>query len=206
MKELILTTQDHIPLSVRIFEPELSNAKLVLINSATGVKQQVYFSFSKYLAELGYTVITYDYRGIGESKPEKLSGYHASMRIWGTVDYRTLTEFIKENYSGFTKFCIGHSVGALILGMNPHTQIFKKLVFVTTQDAYYGNLNLKVAATAILGFGIALPVLTGLLGYFPANLFGLGESLPKGAREWFSVMYCLLDVGYGTAGFGWKVV
>lgn len=71
MKELILKTPDHFPLSVKIFEPEISNGKLLLINSATGVKQQIYFSFAKYLAEKGFTVITYDYRGIGESKPKK---------------------------------------------------------------------------------------------------------------------------------------
>lgn len=185
MKELILKTPDHFPLSVKIFEPEISNGKLLLINSATGVKQQIYFSFAKYLAEKGFTVITYDYRGIGESKPKKMNGFKASMRIWGTVDFKTVTNFIKKEYAGFDKFCLGHSVGALILGMNADSQIFKKFIFVATQDAYLGNLNFKVAVAGLLGFGIALPIMTHFLGYFPANRFGLGESLPKGvAFDW----------------------
>lgn len=185
MKELILKTPDHFPLSVKIFEPEISNGKLLLINSATGVKQQIYFSFAKYLAEKGFTVITYDYRGIGESKPKKMNGFKASMRIWGTVDFKTVTNFIKTEYAGFDKFCLGHSVGALILGMNADSKIFKKFIFVATQDAYLGNLNFKVAVAGLLGFGIALPIMTHFLGYFPANRFGLGESLPKGvAFDW----------------------
>lgn len=185
MKELILKTPDHFPLSVKIFEPEISNGKLLLINSATGVKQQIYFSFAKYLAEKGFTVITYDYRGIGESKPKKMNGFKASMRIWGTVDFKTVTDFIKKEYVRFDKFCLGHSVGALILGMNADSQIFKKFIFVATQDAYLGNLNFKVAVAGLLGFGIALPIMTHFLGYFPANRFGLGESLPKGvAFDW----------------------
>ncbi|AZI33276.1 alpha/beta hydrolase family protein [Kaistella carnis] len=185
MKELILKTPDHFPLSVKIFEPEISNGKLLLINSATGVKQQIYFSFAKYLAEKGFTVITYDYRGIGESKPKKMNGFKASMRIWGTVDFKTVTTFIKKEYVGFDQFCLGHSVGALILGMNADSQIFKKFIFVATQDAYLGNLNFKVAVAGLLGFGIALPIMTHFLGYFPANRFGLGESLPKGvAFDW----------------------
>lgn len=185
MKELILKTPDHFPLSVKIFEPEISNGKLLLINSATGVKQQIYFSFAKYLAEKGFTVITYDYRGIGESKPKKMNGFKASMRIWGTVDFKTVTNFIKKEYAGFDKFCLGHSVGALILGMNADSKIFKKFIFVATQDAYLGNLNFKVAVAGLLGFGIALPIMTHFLGYFPANRFGLGESLPKGvAFDW----------------------
>ncbi len=185
MKELILTTSDHIPLSVKIFEPKISNGKLLLINSATGVKQQIYFSFAKYLIENGFTVITYDYRGIGESKPQIMKGFNASMRIWGTEDFKTITNFINENYSTPRKFCLGHSVGALILGMNDYSKNFEKFIFVGTQDAYIGNLTFSVAATALLGFGIALPVMTHFFGYFPAHRFGLGESLPKGvAFDW----------------------
>lgn len=43
MEKLILTTEDHASLAVHLFKPEKSNGKLLLINSATGVKQQVYF-------------------------------------------------------------------------------------------------------------------------------------------------------------------
>ena len=185
MKELVLQTPDQFPISVKIFEPEIPNRKLLVINSATGVRQQVYFSFAKYLAEQGFTVITYDYRGIGESKPRKMKGFEASMRIWGTNDFKTVTTFIKENYPDYTKFCLGHSVGALILGMNEDSVIFKKFIFVATQDAYIGHLSWRVAVTAALGFGIAVPVTVILKGYFPAHRFGLGESLPKGsAYDW----------------------
>lgn len=185
MKELVLQTPDQFPISVKIFEPEIPNRKLLVINSATGVRQQVYFSFAKYLATQGFTVITYDYRGIGESKPRKMKGFEASMRIWGTRDFKTITTFIKENYPDYTKFCLGHSVGALILGMNEDSVIFKKFIFVATQDAYIGHLSWRVAVTAALGFGIAVPVTVILKGYFPAHRFGLGESLPKGsAYDW----------------------
>lgn len=185
MKELILNTSDHIPLSVKVFEPQISNGKLLLINSATGVKQQIYFSFAKYFAEKGFTVITYDYRGIGESKPTKMRGFNASMRIWGIIDFKTITDFIQNEYPDYTQFCLGHSVGALILGMNDSSKNFEKFIFVGTQDAYIGNLTFTVAGTALLGFGIALPAMTHFFGYFPAHRFGLGESLPKGvAFDW----------------------
>lgn len=185
MKELFLQTSDNFPISVKIFEPEISIGKLLLINSATGVKQQVYFSFARYFAEKGFTVITYDYRGIGESKPQKMRGFEASMRIWGIQDFKAVTGFIKDQYRDYTKFCLGHSVGALILGMNEDSAMFSKLIFVATQDAYIGHLRWQVAVTAALGFGIALPLSVMLKGYFPAHRFGLGESLPKGtAYDW----------------------
>ena len=185
MQQLFLKTSDHNLISVTVFEPQNPNGKLLLINSATGVKQQVYFSFAKYFAENGYTAITYDYRGIGDSKPKKMNGFHATMRIWGTDDFKTVTDFIKKNYQNHQKFCLGHSVGALIIGMNENAHIFDKFIFVATQDAYIGNLKANIAASAVLGFGIAVPLTTKFFGYFPAHRFGLGESLPKGvAYDW----------------------
>lgn len=185
MQQLFLKTSDHNLISVTVFEPQNPNGKLLLINSATGVKQQVYFSFSKYFAENGFTAITYDYRGIGDSKPKKMNGFHATMRIWGTDDFKTVTDFIKKNYQNHQKFCLGHSVGALIIGMNENAHIFDKFIFVATQDAYIGNLKANIAASAVLGFGIAVPLTTKFFGYFPAHRFGLGESLPKGvAYDW----------------------
>lgn len=185
MEKLILNTHDNAALTAHLFLPENSNNKFLLINSATGVKQQIYFSFAQFFAEKGFTVITYDYRGIGLSKPENMKGFKASMRIWGSEDYKTLTQYIKTRFSDYEKYCLGHSVGALILGMNKDSEMFKELIFVGTQNAFVGHLKFRTKIEAYLGFGIAQPLTTTLLGYFPANWFGLGESLPKNcAYDW----------------------
>jgi len=185
MKSITILTEDNYSLSAHLFEPKNSNRKLLLINSATGVKQQIYFSFAQFLSEQGFTVITYDYRGIGLSKPSKMKGFEASMRTWGTKDYKAITNYIKTNFSDYQKFCLGHSVGALILGMNQDSEMFKEFIFVGTQNAFVGNLKFKTRIEAYLGFGIVQPLSTKVLGYFPANWFGLGESLPSGsACDW----------------------
>lgn len=185
MNKIIINTEDYYPLSARLFEPRNSNRKFLLINSATGVRQYLYFSFAEYFASLGYTVLTYDYRGIGESKPLKMSGFEASMRTWGSVDFKAVTAYMKSQYPDYTYFCVGHSVGALILGMNADAKLFESFVFVATQKAYVDHLNLKTKLTVYLGFGLAQPLVTQLKGYFPAQYFGLGESLPKDvAFDW----------------------
>ncbi|SUX48377.1 Putative lysophospholipase [Chryseobacterium indoltheticum] len=185
MEKLTLTTKDQYQLSAHVFKPEKSNQKIILINSATGVKQQVYFSFAQFFAEKGFTVITYDYRGIGLSKPEKMRNFKASMRTWGSEDFKRLTEFVIENFPDYQKFCLGHSVGALIIGMNENSKVFDKFIFVATQNAFIGNLKWKTKLEAFFGFGFAQPFFTELFGYFPAHWFGLGESLPKNcAYDW----------------------
>ncbi|SDQ74290.1 Predicted alpha/beta hydrolase [Chryseobacterium soldanellicola] len=185
MEKLILKTNGHVEITAHLFTPEKSNGKFLLINSATGVKQQIYFSFAQYFSEQGFTVITYDYRGIGLSKPKNMKGFKASMRIWGSEDFKALTKYIKNHFPKYKKYCLGHSVGALILGMNKDSEMFEEFIFVGTQNAFVGNLKIKTKIEAYLGFGIVQPLTTGLLGYFPANWFGLGESLPKNcAYDW----------------------
>ena len=185
MEKITLITEDKIHLSAHLFIPSKNNNKLLVINSATGVKQQVYFSMAKFLAEQGYVVLTYDYRGIGLSKPEKMRNYEASMRDWGKEDFKAVINYVVENFPNYRKFCLGHSVGALILGMNKEAQVFDKFIFMATQNAYVGNLKFKTKLEAFLGFGIAQPLSTEIMGYFPAHWFGLGESLPKNcAYDW----------------------
>ena len=168
-----------------LFEPLNSNQKIILINSATGVKQQLYFNISIYLSELGFTVLTYDYTGIGLSKPKDLKNCKSSMRSWGTEDFKTLTNFIKKNYSTYRKFIIGHSVGALILGMNEDSAQFERFAFISTQKAFAGHLKFKIKVLAYGGFGLLQPLSTKIFGYFAAHRFGLGESLPAAvANDW----------------------
>jgi predicted alpha/beta hydrolase len=69
MEIIQLKTSDQYDISITHFEPKFG-AKKLLINSATGVKQQTYYDFAQYFADNGYTVITYDYRGISLSNPK----------------------------------------------------------------------------------------------------------------------------------------
>ena len=94
LKAVKIKTLDHFEIAATIFEPEISNQKLLLINSATGVRQQTYYDFAKYFAEIGFTAITYDYRGISLSKPEKMKGFKASMRI--SVSYTHLDVYKRQ--------------------------------------------------------------------------------------------------------------
>lgn len=185
MKNVKIEAKDGYKLSAHLFEPENPNGKFLIVNSATGVRQQVYFNFANHLSKKGFTVLTYDYRGIGESKPKKMKGFVGSMRMWGSEDFAGISEYVFSKYSSFDVFCLGHSVGALIAGMNPDSLKIKKFVFIATQKAYVGNLDFKTKLLAYSAFSVFLPLSTNLLGYFPAHWFGLGETLPKGtAFDW----------------------
>lgn len=183
MKIIKIKTSDNFEIASTVFEPINPNGKLLLVNSATGVRQQTYYDFAKYFAEKGFVAITYDYQGISLSKPEKMKGFKASMRTWGNTDYKAVTDFIQQNYPHHQKFLVGHSVGALILGMNKDSVIFEKFCFVATQNTYFGHLKTKVKLLSLVGFGFYQPIISTILGYFKTYFVNLGESLPKGVSD-----------------------
>ena len=82
-----LTAADGRRLAARWFEPAGQPARAVaVVNAATGVPQRFYRHFAQWLAQRGYAVLTYDYRGIGESRQGPLRAESARMRDWALLD------------------------------------------------------------------------------------------------------------------------
>jgi predicted alpha/beta hydrolase len=187
MKEFLrIVTTDGFVLSATRFSPENPTGKVVLINSATGVKQKFYASFAAYLAKEGYTVYTYDYRGIGHSRPKSLRGFKASMRDWGTWDYHTMLQNIFQTHINARVFVMGHSVGGQIVGLSPLTAKVDAVVMIGAQTPFIKNFGGGVNKLRLYFFWYFLiPFFTKVFGYFPAGKLGLFEDLPAGvAYQW----------------------
>src|SRR5205085_9724555 len=60
--------------------------RAALIMPATGVPQSYYAKYAAYLAERGFTVLTFDYRGIGRSRDGDVRRSSARMRDWALLD------------------------------------------------------------------------------------------------------------------------
>lgn len=187
MKEYLrIVTTDGFVLSATRFSPESPTTKVVLINSATGVRQKFYASFAAYLAKEGYTVYTYDYRGIGHSRPRSLRGFKASMRDWGTWDYHTMLQNIFQTHLNARVFVMGHSVGGQIVGLSPLTTKVDAVVMVGAQTPFIKNFGggLNKLRLYFLWYFL-IPFFTRIFGYFPAGKLGLFEDLPADvAYQW----------------------
>src|SRR5688500_5285118 len=84
--EMTIEADDY-PIAARRYEPEHARAT-VLVHGATATPQRYYAAFGNALASAGYRVITYDYRGIGASRPKSLRRFAASMTEWAEKDAR----------------------------------------------------------------------------------------------------------------------
>jgi predicted alpha/beta hydrolase len=158
---------------------------VVLVNAATGVPRQFYKYFASYLRDHGWTTLTYDYRGIGESAPPSLRGFDARMRDWALVDMPAVIDWVSAELQPRRIFCVGHSFGGQGIGLIERPQRVTAMVGVSAQSGYWGVQGGAEKYRARFAVTVLIPVLARLLGYFPWSKFAAGEDLPGGvALEW----------------------
>lgn len=164
--------------------PVVEPRGVVVVNGATAVPQRFYRRFAAYLADAGYSVLTYDYRGIGASRQGRVRQSRARMRDWGLLDMPAAITWAHDRGQG-PVFVVGHSVGGQLVGLVEQPDLVAAMVTVSAQSGhwrYQGGVQRPLVA---LHTHVTLPVLGHALGYAPWGLFGGGEDLPKGvALEW----------------------
>jgi predicted alpha/beta hydrolase len=80
--DIILPATDGYLLAATLFLPRGARRHAVLINSATAVPRKIYRGFAGYLAQRGCAVLTYDYRGTGDSRQKTAAGYNRPPKNW----------------------------------------------------------------------------------------------------------------------------
>lgn len=178
-----ISATDGYALGARLYG-EQSAGPLVVIAGATAVKQAYYARFAAWLALQGATVLTFDYRGVGDSRPHSLRRFDARMRDWGEHDLEGVLQFALHEKGSRPLHFIGHSVGGQMLGLAKSNGALEKVLTVASQSGYWrhwsGAGRLQMFAVM---FGM-IPLFGGALGYVPGQL-GMGEDLPGGvALEW----------------------
>lgn len=201
---VVVDATDGYPLAATVFDPAEADdrpERLVVIASATGVRQGYYAAFASWLAGRGTRVVTFDYRGIGGSRPERLPGFDASLSDWAERDLAGVIEWAATTFGRGRTSVIGHSVGGQLLGLvrDPVSTI-RAVVMVGSQS---GDYRLWPSITDRAWYGALwhalVPGVASTLGYLPGKL-GIGEDLPGGvAREW--ARWCRTP-GYMVGGDG----
>jgi predicted alpha/beta hydrolase len=184
-----IETSDRVRLGATLYRPRGATTRAVAIQAATGVKQTYYADFAAYLAERGFGVLTYDYRGIGRSKPASLKGYRATMRDWATRDIPAAFDFLECAVPGARLMAVGHSFGGQIYGLLPRPERIAAALLVGAQSGYWRHWRGARRAAMWAVTHAFIPAITRLNGYAAASRIGMGEDLPAGvALEW--VRWC----------------
>ena len=161
--------------------------RAAVLHGGAGIPAQLYQRFARFLAQSGMPVLTYDYRGIGLSRPLALRGFRSVIEDWAEYDCSAAIGWLRERFPQAELVGIAHSFGALLFGGAHNSAEQARLILIGAHTGYYGDYHpLYRLPMAALWHGL-MPVLTRLIGYFPAHRLGLGDDIPAGvALQWAS--------------------
>ena len=187
IRDLTIPATDGYQLAATLFEPAQNVSNVVLIASATGIKRSFYEKYARYLSSQQFTVITFDYRGIGDSRPITLNKFNARMHDWGEKDIAGMIQWLSQEYPQKSLSVIGHSVAGQVMGLAHNIEQVSAMIFVGSQSGYWKLWPFPAKLSVLILWYLVIPFFAMLFAYFPSRFLGLGENLPAGvALEWAS--------------------
>jgi predicted alpha/beta hydrolase len=186
--DITIPASDGYKLGATLFLPRGVKRHAVMISSATAVPRKIYRGFAGYLARRGCAVVTYDYRGIGDSRqravegynqPKSLNGFKATMADWATLDATSVVAWMRDRYHNVPLGYVGHSFGGQALGLLGNNSEISRALLIAAQAGYWKLMTSpeRYRVYVVMNF-LGIP-LTRALGYTP-GWTGIGEDLPKG--------------------------
>lgn len=180
--DIQLTASDGRSLAATLFEPEAPNGVVVQINSSSWTPRQYYRGFCEHLAGRGYTLLTYDYRGIGDSKGTAKD--EQSVFVWGEQDQAAVTDFLLARFPDRRLVLLAHSLGGQIAGLSPRAGAFRALLLVGTAHGYWKRWPDALTRWRMaFRWYVTAPIWLALTDRIPASLFGGMEIEPRIAKE-----------------------
>ncbi len=175
-------------------EPSGPVRAVAVISPAMAVASPFYKGFAEWLAQRGYAVLCYDYRGIGPNLQGHVRDESAGLREWAQLDMaaalraghkkRLAAQEAQGRAVGL--LMIGHSFGGQAIGLAAGFEQADALLGVAAQAAdwrfWAGLQRLKAA----LFFHALLPAFGHAFGHAPGWLLGpRAQGLPKAAAlDW----------------------
>ncbi len=186
-RDILIPADDGFALAATVTPAEIeapAQSAIVVVSSATAVPRGYYASFAEFMAKQGITAVTFDYRGVGGSRPRSLKGFKARMRDWGEIDIPGVLAWVHRVFPGRRLLWVGHSYGGFGAGLAHNNSLIDRQLSVATMSGHWplmkGIERYRVAAL----MGYAVPPIVRTLGYFPGRLMG-SEDLPRDVfLEW----------------------
>lgn len=196
-EDLSITVADAGTISATYW-PAREPRALVLLHPATGVPQGYYQSFARYLTDAGLSVLTYDYRGIGRSRPPSLRGYDVRMSDWIDHDVPAVTAWARERFPQLPLLAVGHSVGGHAIALSPSSGGLRAAVMVASHAGASHTIKGWAERQRVrFIMRVLAPLLVALNGYMPNKRLGFGEDLPGAAmtqwRRWTTLPRYFFD-------------
>lgn len=165
--------------TLRRFTPVGTPQAHLVIAPAMAVAQSFYAKFAAYLAEAGFAVTTFDYRGMGTGKAADVRACQADITTWISQDAEAVLQMAHKEAAGLPLFWLGHSLGGQTAPLLPSQHLLKGLINIAVGSGAIRHNQPQVARRAPLLWYVLAPLLCTLCGYFPGGRMGMLGDIPK---------------------------
>ncbi|MGN5764037.1 alpha/beta fold hydrolase [Acinetobacter calcoaceticus] len=181
-----ISCKDGYQLAAQFYATESTDKPYpILICPATGITKNFYHAFAQWLNQQGYPVLSFDFRGIGESLHGALKDSTASINDWGIYDIPAAIEALLNRTQAEKVIIVGHSAGGQLLGIASNYHKVAKVLAIAGSTGHVKGLKGKTKVLAPLMFNVIFPVSSFVKGYGATQFIGMGENLPKNvAKQW----------------------
>jgi len=159
MNKQTLQVNGAVSLALRVYEPERAPRASVVIGGAMGVRQSYYEAFALWMAQQGFRVTTFDYRGHGDSLQGAMRDVKADLFDW-----------------------------AQLPGLLKKPEQVAGLLSVAAGSGYWRDNAPQLKRIVPYFWWVLVPLATRLCGYFPGRTLKKVGDLPAGVilqwRRW----------------------
>lgn len=187
MNKQTLQVNGAVVLALRVYEPAGAARASVVIGGAMGVRQSFYEAFARWMAQQGFRVTTFDYRGHGDSLHGAMRDVKADLFDWAQ-DYEAVISAAKAALPMQPLYLLGHSLGAQLPGLLRKPGQVDGLLSVAAGSGYWRDNAPKLRRVVPYFWWVLVPLATRLCGYFPGRALKKVGDLPSGVilqwRRW----------------------
>lgn len=181
--ELRVPAADGYALAATLFEPERTADRIAVLSGGMGIPRGFYGRYAAFLASRGVAALTYDYRGVGGSRPVRLRRFPATCTDCGEKDLAGVIDWAAARFSRVV--AVGHSLGGQIVGLAPNNARLAGLLAIAAPSGYWRLWPFPLRLLLWTMWTTVLPAAAATFGMFPARALGLGEDVPEHVmREW----------------------
>jgi predicted alpha/beta hydrolase len=190
-------------LDARLFPASGAEQASILIGCALGVPQGFYAALAAFLSNQGYTVVTFDYRGILGSGQGAPRGREILLEHWGSRDIDAVLAAMKRRAPDGVLLLLGHSAGGQMFGLAENSRMIDALVMVSSPIPHWRSLKSPWNLVVFMFSRLIAPLFCVGRDIFPARRLGFSSvNIPTGVirqwTRWARLRYYLWDPKSGV--------
>lgn len=179
IRDTAFVTEDGVTLAASLAAPPGGTETVIVIAPALAVPRRLYSTFSRFVADRGFAVLSFDHRGFGESGPAWRAEAAGGVAALGRLDLDAALRHAAALPGIRTVRVVAHSFGLLLFAMAPSRHLVSRAVSVASGTPHHRFQAFPRNLLHLFLWSIVVPRVARVHGYFPGRNLGLVGDMPE---------------------------